>query len=496
MQRPARLTAVVSLGIYLLAMMAICLLAPAFEPEIPWLARPTGAFVLLMLLAGGAYLILCIFVLPKQVTYRQTLSLPLILLIGLILRLLFLSSTPIYEDDYYRYFWDGELINSGLNPYAYAPIDAFPSPFQDDLSALDGAIVEPTSSSIDKLSNLSYLYRVAYPTIRTIYPPIAQVTFAFSQNVAPGDLLVWRLVLMFFDGLTLGLLLLLLRSLGQNLSMVAIYWLNPLVIIETVNRAHMDVLLLPFMLGAVVLAIRRQFNYAGLVLALAVGTKIWPVLLAPILFRPLWGSPYGYLKVMVPFLLLSTVLLAPQFLTRFDSNAGFIAYAGSWHTNAFLFSLVENGFDLAVGVDGSGLLDSPLLARISVAIALFIFLAVIVRRQPENGLELVHQILWLVAVLFLLSPTGYPWYFLWFLPWLAVVPNIGLLMLTVTLPLYFFRYPLQAMGEEDLFNQLVVMIEFLPVLGVIGYGVFKNRLIKTRLFTRERSTTEIRKTGR
>ncbi len=475
MHRSTRLIAVVSSGVYLLAMMTIYLQAQAFQPEIPWLSRPTGTFVLLMILAAVAYLIVCFFVLPGE-----TITLPVLLLFGLILRLMFLPSTPIYEDDYYRYFWDGELSNSGLNPYAYAPIDAYPSPFPDDLAALDGTVIEPDSSPVDQLSDLSYLYRIAYPTIRTIYPPVTQAVFALSQKLAPADLLVWRLILLFLDGLTLGLLLILLRSLGQNISLAAIYWLNPLVIIETVNRAHMDVLLLPLLLGAVVLSVQRRFNYAGLLLVLAVGIKVWPLLLAPVLFRPLWEKPIQYLKVMMPFLLLSALLLAPQFLTRFDSNAGLIAYAGSWHTNAFLFTLIESGFDLLMGEDGSGIANPQLLSRVSVAIILVVILGVIIRRPPENGSALVQQVLWFVAAMFLLSPTGYPWYFLWLVPWLAAAPNIGLLMLTATLPLYFLRYPLQALGEENLFYQQVVVIEFLPVLCLVGYQFVKNSSIKNQ----------------
>ena len=61
------------------------------------------------------------------------------------------------------------------------------------------------------------------------------------------------------------------------------------------------------------------------------------------------------------------------------------------------------------------------------------------------------------------GPTQFPWYFLWMLPFLVVVPRFSLLLLTSMLPLYYLRYYLEPMGRLDIFNDYVVWVEFVPV---------------------------------
>ena len=43
-----------------------------------------------------------------------------IIFIGLLARFSLFPSTPILEDDYYRYLWDGGMVAHGLNPYLYS----------------------------------------------------------------------------------------------------------------------------------------------------------------------------------------------------------------------------------------------------------------------------------------------------------------------------------------------------------------------------------------
>jgi len=43
--------------------------------------------------------------------------------LGLAFRAMFLGSTPIYEDDWNRYLWDGYVITQGESPYKYSPTE-------------------------------------------------------------------------------------------------------------------------------------------------------------------------------------------------------------------------------------------------------------------------------------------------------------------------------------------------------------------------------------
>jgi len=396
---------------------------------------------------GVAYL----FLVKKLIQSRQYTPITIVL-IGLMIRLMFLESTPVYEDDFYRYFWDAELSSQGQNPYASAPIEAMPSPFDAHQSHEPG-----------------YLDRVTYPSIRTIYPPLTQVFFAIAHWISPADLMVWRLILLTVDCIGLGVLVLLLRELGKDISLIGIYWLNPLLIIETMGAAHMDVLLIPFLTGAALLFIRKQHGLSGVLLACAVGIKLWPLLLAPLLFRPLIHHPSRLFLVALPFLVLSGLFIAPQILTGLDYQSGIVSYAVSWNTNAFVYPLVNGFFNLILGADRTGVFDPNILSRISVMFVVLGVLYYFLRKPESSAEEFIWSILMTTTVLLLFSPTGYPWYYIWLLPWLCCLPYKPVLLLTATLPLYYLRYLLEAKGLSAFFNEIVVVVEFLPSLVLAGY---------------------------
>jgi hypothetical protein len=72
-------------------------------------------------------------------------------------------------------------------------------------------------------------------------------------------------------------------------------------------------------------------------------------------------------------------------------------------------------------------------------------------------------VLVLVAALFLLSPTQFPWYFTWIAPPLVLAPSRALLLLTFTLPLYYLKFYLDARGQVQLFHHGIVWLEYIPV---------------------------------
>ncbi|MHC4779714.1 MAG: hypothetical protein ACYTFG_14155, partial [Planctomycetota bacterium] len=69
--------------------------------------------------AGGAVFL---FTLPALRRTRNGRGLLVwVFLVGVVLRGLTLISTPMLENDYYRYLWDGAVVSRGYNPYAYSP---------------------------------------------------------------------------------------------------------------------------------------------------------------------------------------------------------------------------------------------------------------------------------------------------------------------------------------------------------------------------------------
>lgn len=245
-----------ALGSALLGLtLVLLLISPRFAYEASIVHSPVLWVVGICLAAGVLYLSL-LALLP--IARPDTRALIWMLAVGIGMRLLMLPSIPIMDDDYHRYLWDGAMVASGFNPYAWAPAHV---------------ATQPAGSAIRKTVSASGLIaeRVNHPNLRTIYPPIAQAGFALAHWLKPWSLHAWRSLLFAADAVTLVLLFALLRVLGRAPLWAALYWWNPLVVKELFNSAHMDALLLPLLLGVLLLAVTRRAARASATLALAVG---------------------------------------------------------------------------------------------------------------------------------------------------------------------------------------------------------------------------------
>jgi hypothetical protein len=466
----------------LVAFIVLARISHQFDYETPWVARPTYLAVMLMMVSGAAYLLLiyCVYRTfnqrPWQV-FSAISAASAVLLFGLLLRLIFIGSTPIFEDDFYRYFFDGAMVSEGLNPYLYAPQQALSSIANDRLHLLG---VSPTTSIHPDLSVIAQqplVERVAYPHIKTIYPPLAQAFFTASYQISPFELLPWRCILLLVDCVSVYLILVILKTIKVHYIWCAVYWLNPIVITETINAGHMDVLLLPFVLGTILLAIRARYVLATVCLACAVGVKLWPVILAPVIFRPLLNYKAKLVICVSLFLVLVGAILSPQLIPAAKEywseynvgteTAGLVAYAQEWRTNSWLFGLIEDSLDILARYQILDIPDPQQLARLIAATIVLMIIFCLSYRKWSSAQDLLARCLWLIACLFLISPASYPWYLIWFLPFLSLVlsiKNVGLLLLTLTLPLYDLRYPLMVLGEQQIFAQWITMLQFLPVI--------------------------------
>jgi hypothetical protein len=203
---------------------------------------------------------------------RDRLSTRTIWAFAILFRLtLLLTSPPTLSDDVYRYMWDGQLANAGVNPYAYAvespQLDQFDSPLRD---------------------------RVNHSWMASPYLPTAQVLSAVVYRIAPHSTLAFQVAAIFFDLLTGWLVFDMLGRLGLPRRRALIYLWNPLVIVEFAHGAHTDSLMIFLMLAALrlLVAARSGRNRAGwficgsvIALAAATLTKGLPALMLPVVAR-------------------------------------------------------------------------------------------------------------------------------------------------------------------------------------------------------------------
>jgi len=437
------------LGGLLLALHAALLwISHEFPYGRPVLERPTGWLVALLMCAGAVYLFAVLLL--KRLSCAGARWWWGMLGAGLLMRLLMLASTPMLETDYFRYLWDGAVVAHGHNPYRHAPATVLAGDAPEALHAL-------------ARESGGVLNRVNHPDLRTIYPPVAQCAFALAHQVKPWEITGLRLVWLLCDTVTLLLLIALLRALALPRAAVLIYWWNPLLIKEAYNSAHMELLLLPFVTGAVLLAVRGRLVWAAGALALGAGVKLWPLLLLPVLLRQ---RGFRWQRAAVAagvFAACSALLVLPLLLSALGAASGLHAYAEHWQMNDSLYKLIH------LAAAGIAPAHAHFLARGVVALLLLAWMAWLCRKPTLAGRETAVRALWVIAALFLLSPTQFPWYWLWLLPLLAVQPSPGLLVLTATLPLYYLRFPMRELGLTSWFDHGVVWLQFLPALLLLAW---------------------------
>jgi hypothetical protein len=457
-------------------------------------SRPIPELVGAMVLAGVVYLVAVSRLAVRRGGGRLVFG--WIVAAGIAMRAALFFSTPMLEDDFYRYAWDGAVVAHGYNPYALSPEEVAEAqdgsgvplelrelaearvsevlPCAAKAGATEGAAAgERTAPEEPRV-----LDRISYPHLRTCYPPLAEQAFGLAHRLRPWSLVAWRLVLGVCDAATLVLLVLLLRALGLPLALSAVYWWSPLLVKETYNSSHVEVAALPLVMGAVLLAVRRRHLLAAGLVAAAAAVKVWPVLLVPVLLRPGLRRPGKLLAAALVFLGVAAGLFYPMAAAGLDESSGLVVFGRRWQMNDALFMAVKwAARPLADVEDVTGAEAGCVAGRIAravVAAALVAWVVWQVRRPVEDGHDLCRRCLAVVAAALLLSPAQFPHYALWLLPLLAVRPRLSLLLLTVLLPIYYLRFLLwnthiylPMLGTVHVFDSLLVWAEYVPVWGLL-----------------------------
>ena len=371
---------------------------------------------------------------------------------GLVLRLMMFWTVPALETDLYRYLWDGAVVAIGFNPYAFAPSEI--------------AGTGTPQALKDLATEAGYIFeRINHRDVRTIYPPVAQLFFASAYLAETWSITAWRVVCLLCECTTLWLLIRLLDELGRSRLWAALYWWNPLIVKELMNSAHMEAVLIPVLLGAVLLAVRRKNVLACLALALAAGIKIWPVLLLPLVLRPLLFEPRRLATAVGLTFVCLLALALPPILAGLDQTSGFVAYASEWRRNGALNPLLEVMFQYLLSAYGSA--DGGLanvLARGVAAAAVGGVAMLVVVPPVRDARDMVNRMAWVVLALFLMSPAQYPWYLAWIMPFMVLRnPMMWVQLAAVILPVYYASFYFRGHNIEWVFNDIVVYLMWVPI---------------------------------
>jgi len=322
--------------------------------------------------------------------YSPDLPWKLVLGVSVLAHLLALAGTPAFEDDHYRFAWDGWRTLQAGTPYGVPPESFFSA---DDI---------PPSYAV-------ILNGINYPQYPTIYGPFLQLVFALGILLAPADPLGIRIV---FAVLNLGIVALLLRK--QPPRDCALYAWNPVAVSEVALHGHPDSILSLFILASLMFA-HRYPVLAGICLGLAACTKIIALAAWPLLLRFGWKS---LAAALLTASLLYTAFFAQGQGAGFDSTETF---ATGWRFNPLGFAVLENLF-------------SDAHARIAAA-AGGVLLILGLHAASRSSKEVPMAVIFAVALLF--SPAVNAWYILWVLPFAVGGQTIWPWLMGLALPLSY-----------------------------------------------------------
>ncbi len=449
-----------------LVVSAIALAAASawFVPEIEVLDRPVFEIAAGMVAAGLAFLAVVPLTLAT-LRYGLGDDFRFVLLIaagGLVMRLALMGSTPILEDDFYRYLWDGGVTVSGNSPYTVSPNDAQSELYHYSLQPLarqSGVVIE----------------RLNHSELKTIYPPVAQAAFALAHVVSPWSLTAWRLVCLAAELATMALLLTLLREAARPAIWVALYWLNPLIAKELINSAHMDAIVSPLVLVALLMTIRRRPSAAAVAIGLAIGAKIWPLILVPLIFRPWFREPRQLLMPVLILIVLCIAFAIPVISGGLDTSSGLTAYATRWRNSSGLYVILQKSLMwLSAPFDPSKETIGAMI-RIVLAVTAGAVTMWAVWRPIANSSDMLARAAIITAALVLLSPSQFPWYAAWTLPLAVFRPFAGILLMTALMPVYYTGFYYSEREIYQVYRESIVFLIWLPVWGTFAYEVWRHR---------------------
>jgi hypothetical protein len=369
---------------------------------------------------------------------------------------------PYLSNDYFRFLWDGEMIQMGINPFDFTPNQLIQQLSFSECYYLD------LYAGMGELSRSNYS---CYPTINQLYFYLSAL---FSNNLETNIFVMRSLV---FLSLLFGIYHLksILHHLGFHEKRLYLFVLNPLVVLESMGNLHFELVTVAFLLAAMNLLLQQKFILSAVLFAFAVHVKLIPLLLLPFLL-PFLGWKYAlryYIFTGISVVLLSLVFLNSSNLFNFWMSLRL--YFRQFEFNSFLlypylqYGLLKHGWNLTS-------LYAPKLAKWT----LVLVLAIAWNRSKINKQELFKRMFWGIMAYYFLTSTVHPWY--WILPLALSVFHFSWAILLATFFAIFsygiYEFGLQSDYRKILagFNILIMVVFLLEIISPDRWKRFTPKL--------------------
>jgi alpha-1,6-mannosyltransferase len=391
-----------------------------FTPTINfiWVLNSIGIFVISWLihdlkLSSAPYIAYNLCYVLIILLWRKKIELESIRAKSFIIGVLFLIFSPvIFENDFYRYIWEGKVLLNGYNPYELSPSDPI----------LEKIIYQDKN-------------KVAFSDLPTIYPPLSLLLFSvvssFSVNTFTPLILLGLLNALIIFGL-IGLLV---KSKVKAYQLVLVF---PLLGKEFINSVHIDLFSAFFVFCILFKDIMKDRLNPKNELILILLSFLSKVIGLFYLYTWLLKNYKTLGRNKTTFLLLSCLLIVfsySLYIFNLPSNNGSAVFIKHWVWNAGIFSYFWR-------------LGMNLVTARSISFFLFTFVILFIvglgiKQRNSKNIKSIGEELILIFYLCLcfMMPTYNAWYAIWFaIPALLTKNKWGVLYSSFSFFSYTYYY--------------------------------------------------------
>jgi alpha-1,6-mannosyltransferase len=326
-----------------------------------------------------------------------------------------------YDSDAMRYIYDGRLQRLGYNPFLVTPSDPAVADTHTDLTR-----------------------RMPSRNAQTPYPAAAQLFFRLVVTIHESARAM-KLAMVACDLLTVAVLIAWLRSTRRSPWLALVYAWNPLVILEMAHSGHMDALgVLWIAVTAWMLSTGRGMR-AVIAFVLAVASKLLPIVLLPLFWKRvrLRDAAVGVLVLAALYFPFRSAGALP--LGAIPNVIAAIRFNGPLFMAFRLMLTPEAAAVIAV------------LAGIGTA-------AWMRARRPAGDPA---AWAWPMAVSLAAAPVIYPWYLLYFTPFLFSRAALPLIVWTYSVLPVYLVWQLAREGHRWRVPEWIMIVEYGVVLIVL-----------------------------
>ena len=338
-----------------------------------------------------------------------------------------LAVAPVSNDnDMIRYLWDGRIQRFGINPYLVLPADP-----------------ELQWTHTDETRDMPSARH------RTSYQPAAQLFFRMVVSLQDSSRAM-KLALVLCDLLTILVLWRWLVATGRNQWLTLAYAWNPLVVLEVAHSGHIDALGTLWIAAAAYWLARRRTALASIAYVLAIATKPLPIVLVPLFWKRI-SKRDALLGIALMALLYVPFMAGPQVGLGMDRVVASIRFNGP------IFRAVRE-------------LTNPVIAA-GFAVGLGFLIAVWCRWRLSAD----HPGAWAwpMATALACGPVIYPWYLLYFTPFLFTASAVPLIAWTFSVVPVYLVWVVDAYRKPWTVPAAVLLFEFgVVLLAAVGTALF------------------------